>query len=1378
MSLTLPLTQTHLSVIIWDQLTHNPIAKMPLYAEVSITTTAPTYQLTEIENLDQFRGTYFFDPGVGPALHAIIAQLVDASVLRGLSADARRQFFEAILTRLLESPGLARRSVTEMRALVKTAVLSVLQNLHIPVSEAQSIVALRSFPLGLLATDHVGYASFDLRRLPKDFPAPGTAGLSIPVEYGFFVFPMGKETGRLDVLAQGRFTDDAIFAKFEIARPVIEHDLKSLSLPSMQSPSLVDWYMSPGSFASQPEFLVGKDGCESLYPSQLALQQFQFRQVIRFRTPPEGVSIPEECRYGCVDDYRVSWYSLGHSLGEIQYSLPLAPGESVKLAVVDWSWASTTQRAEDTKVTEALLHETHRDRSITETVKAALNEWQRGGSFMAGAAGSYSSGQGLGISAAIGGAYATSSGSRDLAAENVQKLSDSFAQASSSQRELFSTVVVQARQEEKESIQTRTFTNYNHGHTLTILYYEVLRHFRVVVEWMRRRPVVLAKIARLTYDQDALIRFRRVFEDHLLDAKLRPGFDAMEHLARIRAEYTLKSIIPGTVTATSSQGDIEFKVFELMITTSHGSTDETDDKIVAFVRKTDGTAVALQYLYVGPHESSDTDAGKDGDLHDINLGNRYDDKGEGGSIFVIPDSPITWRELAGFELEKWGTNAWRVERFSINGIADEISIPLVAEPDSHVNMYFRQSVPGSNSFTAFKRPAPDAPPSSPVNTPEQALGGDDMYMITTLLHHFENNSSHYDRIMALNRDFNDIAVEFESADWGGGDHLIDHLEPYPLETFGDFVAYRYTDELPGPSMLLPDPAAATGTRLLTLPTRGVFAEGKLGHCNVAEEIDNTRFWKWNEHPIPVEAPAINSITAVTPQPQATNVSPTAFPSSLVNIVNPSAAPDPVGLAAALKVMGTPNIFRDMSGIQEVSQLLQTLANNSAGLAAKSGANSGAASGVAAGGGPRPTSANGGAMGDGLTASGPAKAGTPQTVAEVNDLAAGIRQNLPPSQANSLVGKLYQDVVSKNASPVISGKRGVVVNTSSPAYWDTVVDQLNLLTNQHDVDPATGQGSYQIYAARIDAETKDPTNAIGGGFLGVPIAGGVSDEFRALLATAIASLSPADTVEVKAHLGAGSLAGLSKYNPGHGWGYCLDINYARSPYLIGEAGESLLDVQLRPVYSAIARLVLGRDSTITNLPGALPASQVAAFYDALKEESDAFKDYFSFLDRPADLPAAIARWESSHPTGSPPAPAALQSLMNSQYLTLTEHPFVWNPVSGVEDSIAPHPLPQIHAVVNSTQTATLCDRPFKACDPRDGFLDALPKSLVVALCSAGLEWGACMLGSESGDLMHFQYTVPRTCFKRTVDQAKLAASAATLDSSDTTASLGSTGTVDL
>ena len=127
-------------------------------------------------------------------------------------------------------------------------------------------------------------------------------------------------------------------------------------------------------------------------------------------------------------------------------------------------------------------------------------------------------------------------------------------------------------------------------------------------------------------------------------------------------------------------------------------------------------------------------------------------------------------------------------------------------------------------------------------------------------------------------------------------------------------------------------ASARSERLITMPTRGVFAEGKLGHCNVSEEIDETRFWRWDEHPIPIEAPEIAPVTPVQPQPQAVTVTPTAFPQSVINIVNPSPAPDPAGLGPVLSLLGTPNIFRDMSGRSEVVDLLKKLSDNTIGIA--------------------------------------------------------------------------------------------------------------------------------------------------------------------------------------------------------------------------------------------------------------------------------------------------------------------------------------------------------------------------------------------------------------------------------------------------------------
>src|SRR5205085_6816610 len=49
-------------------------------------------------------------------------------------------------------------------------------------------------------------------------------------------------------------------------------------------------------------------------------------------------------------------------------------------------------------------------------------------------------------------------------------------------------------------------------------------------------------------------------------------------------------------------------------------------------------------------------------------------------------------------------------------------------------------------------------------------------------------------------------------------------------------------------------------QLLTVPSRGVFAEAKLGHCNASELIDPSRFWDWQTSPIPDDAPDIAAVS--------------------------------------------------------------------------------------------------------------------------------------------------------------------------------------------------------------------------------------------------------------------------------------------------------------------------------------------------------------------------------------------------------------------------------------------------------------------------------------------------------------------------------------
>jgi hypothetical protein len=55
---------------------------------------------------------------------------------------------------------------------------------------------------------------------------------------------------------------------------------------------------------------------------------------------------------------------------------PWRPREVVKLAVIDWSRSEQAERSEDTGFSENLQHSAVRDRSLSEHVKALLDEWQ------------------------------------------------------------------------------------------------------------------------------------------------------------------------------------------------------------------------------------------------------------------------------------------------------------------------------------------------------------------------------------------------------------------------------------------------------------------------------------------------------------------------------------------------------------------------------------------------------------------------------------------------------------------------------------------------------------------------------------------------------------------------------------------------------------------------------------------------------------------------------------------------------------------------------------------------------------------------------------------------------------------------------------------
>src|SRR6478672_9863955 len=148
-----------------------------------------------------------------------------------------------------------------------------------------------SFPLGVLGSDHVGYISFDLETLPAQVREAvrdvanrdsATALASADPRAQIFVYPSGKPALRRDALQQRRFTIDAVVMRMDLGIEDVPDSIANLGLLAMQSPSITDWRLSPGSFATNPASLIGADGCESIVPANVAVHEYSFYQVVGF----------------------------------------------------------------------------------------------------------------------------------------------------------------------------------------------------------------------------------------------------------------------------------------------------------------------------------------------------------------------------------------------------------------------------------------------------------------------------------------------------------------------------------------------------------------------------------------------------------------------------------------------------------------------------------------------------------------------------------------------------------------------------------------------------------------------------------------------------------------------------------------------------------------------------------------------------------------------------------------------------------------------------------------------------------------------------------------------------------------------------------------
>jgi hypothetical protein len=228
--------------------------------------------------------------------------------------------------------------------------------------------------VGILQSDHAGYLSYDVSSYPAELERHQVSVQAV------WLYPLFDESQAVDILSNVSERDGGVLIPLKINVASLPARLPLGMFPSVPNPTAADWKVSPNSFGTQTTAIIGDDGCEVLLPSTVPTRIDRYTQIIPTPTEqiqeldmivpncepdPRGGEFDEReqlCyRMGKLVEYQTVWQPINHGLGQILYSLTLAPCESTNIAVIDWARQDTAARREDQELTEHLVHDLRRD---------------------------------------------------------------------------------------------------------------------------------------------------------------------------------------------------------------------------------------------------------------------------------------------------------------------------------------------------------------------------------------------------------------------------------------------------------------------------------------------------------------------------------------------------------------------------------------------------------------------------------------------------------------------------------------------------------------------------------------------------------------------------------------------------------------------------------------------------------------------------------------------------------------------------------------------------------------------------------------------------------------------------------------------------------
>lgn len=662
--------------------------------------------------------------------------------------------------------------------------------------------------------------------------------------------------------------------------------------------------------------------------------------------------------------FKQEWVADGYSMGNLLYSLPLAPGQKKQLAVVDWERRESAARTEAITATESLEALVDRDRDINEIVTGAINESVRGGSTSSSS--SFAGGLGVGailgpVGALLGVGGGTASAnssawqnsSRNTSASALNQLRDRTIQSASSVRSQRSSVVQTVRQGERVTATTETVANYNHCHAITIQYFEVLRHLLVRQRLVDVQECLFVPLLMSWFTRAKALRWRHTLYS-AAPRQLRDGFGALDRIANNYegsdfptgryADENLVTVdgdlrIRFQLTRPRDNDDDEFDANTWNPLLTLFGFDPADfynqflkgqalkDKI--FLDQL-GPRIASSFVAVLRMHALQTDGTSvDLKIDPTLISSFVNDQRLYVTLRMSADLPAVTRaditalvisgrlQLPGFpvtiDVLPTGSRVL-VESATMRYRTDHHSDHLVADA------FVRNDLTGGD----------DVRIETPLNRRElRNPREEDKEKVRDLLDHLNENIEryHHELWARMGSDRRFMLLDgFEAPNSGGrsvasvvdnelvgivGNCLVMPVSP------GVHLDPTFNQDVENPIDLLEHYAPNTPIEpsRVAIPTRGVYAEAVMGACNSCEVKEEQRFWRWEESPIPDSPAAILPVSTDTRRAEPPDLTAKDFPAPLVAMQNAPAAPDPTGLGAVLGLLGQSGIFKDITGLE-------------------------------------------------------------------------------------------------------------------------------------------------------------------------------------------------------------------------------------------------------------------------------------------------------------------------------------------------------------------------------------------------------------------------------------------------------------------------------